>query len=181
MCEKPGAVASGFFVILNPEADFFWKSGSKFYGITPFIIQMKKSQSAIENFKTLNCAQSVLLSFAGEVDLDEKDALKIALGFGGGMGMGETCGAVTGAYMVLGMKAKVKERSIQEIKTETKAAARRFNDLFLEKYGALTCKKLLGVDISTPEGSEMANQKNLFETICPKFVASAADILESEF
>jgi C_GCAxxG_C_C family probable redox protein len=32
-------------------------------------------------------------------------ALKIASGFGGGMGrLAETCGAVTGAFMVLGLK-----------------------------------------------------------------------------
>lgn len=62
---------------------------------------MKKSQIAIENFKTLNCAQSVLLSYSADFNMDEMTALKIASGFGRGMAMGKTCGAVTGAYMVL--------------------------------------------------------------------------------
>jgi C_GCAxxG_C_C family probable redox protein len=142
---------------------------------------MKKSKIAIENFKSLNCAQSVIMSFAGETNLEERTALKIALGFGGGMGMGETCGAVTGAYMVLGLKVQSENKSIQEMKADTKAAVRKFNELFIRKHGALTCKKLLGVDISTPEGSELANQKNLFDTVCPHFVASAADLLETHF
>ncbi len=142
---------------------------------------MKKSQLAIENFKTLNCAQSVLLSYASELNLDEMTALKIAAGFGGGMAMAETCGAVTGAYMVLGLKAQSEGKTIQEIKTETKVAVKKFNELFIAKLGSLKCKKLLGVDISTAEGSAEANERNLFDTVCADLVASAAEILEREF
>ena len=142
---------------------------------------MKKSQLAIENFKTLNCAQSVLLSHAEELKLDRTTALRIALGFGGGMTMGETCGAVTGAYMVLGLKANFKEKTIQEIKVETKAAVRKFNDLFIARHGSLKCKKLLGVDISTSKGSAVANEKKLFDSVCKGLVGSAAEILENNF
>lgn len=142
---------------------------------------MKKSQLAIENFKTLNCAQSVLLSHAEDLKLDRTTALRIALGFGGGMAMAETCGAVTGAYMVLGLKANFKEKTVPEIKADTKAAVRRFNELFIAKHGSLKCKELLGVDISTPEGSVAANEKNLFNTVCTELVGSAAEILEKEF
>lgn len=142
---------------------------------------MKKSLLAIENFKTLNCAQSVLLSYASELKLDEMTALKISAGFGGGMAMAETCGAVTGAYMVLGMKAQSEGKTIQDIKTETKAAVKKFNELFIARHGSLKCKKLLGVDISTPEGSAEANEKNLFNTVCVELVGSAAEILEKEF
>ncbi len=142
---------------------------------------MKKSQLAIENFKNLNCAQSVLLTFAEDLKLDETTALRIALGFGGGMAMGETCGAVTGAYMVLGMKAQLTQKPLQEIKAETKAAVRKFNELFIAQNGSLVCKKLLGVDLSTPEGAALASEKNLFDTVCTKLVASAAEILEERF
>lgn len=142
---------------------------------------MKKSQIAIENFKTLNCAQSVLLSHAEELNLDRTTALRISLGFGGGMAMGETCGAATGAYMLLGLKADFEGKTIQEVKTETKAAVRRFNEFFIAKHGSLQCKKLLGVDISTPEGAAEASAKGLFDSICPVLVGSAAEILEKEF
>lgn len=142
---------------------------------------MKKSQIAIENFKTLNCAQSVLMSHAEELNLDRTTALRVALGFGGGMAMGETCGAVTGAYMVLGLKANYQEKTIQEIKADTKVAVRRFNELFIVKHGSLNCKKLLGVDISTPEGSAEANEKGLFDSVCAGLVASAAEILGKNF
>ena len=149
--------------------------------VVQYFLNMKKSQLAIENFKTLNCAQSVLLSFANELNLDEMTAQKISLGFGGGMVMAETCGAVTGAYMVLGLKAQTGTKTMQEMKVETKAAVRKFNELFVAKHGSLKCKKLLGVDISTPEGSAEANEKGLFDSVCVDLVASAAKILEKEF
>lgn len=142
---------------------------------------MRKSLFSVENFKTLNCAQSVLLSFADELNLDEITAKKISLGFGGGMAMAETCGAVTGAYMVLGLKARHDAKNMQEMKEETKLAVRKFNELFIAKHGSLKCKKLLGVDISTAEGSAKASAKNLYNTVCTKLVASAADILEENF
>jgi C_GCAxxG_C_C family probable redox protein len=51
------------------------------------------------------CAQSVLATYAGEFGLDEGLALRLATGFGSGMGrMCEVCGALTGAFMVVGMK-----------------------------------------------------------------------------
>ena len=142
---------------------------------------MRKSQMAIENFKTLNCAQSVLLSYASELNLEPQTALHIASGFGGGMTMGETCGAVTASYMVLGLKIHPEGKTIQEIKVESKAAVRKFNELFIAKHGSLSCKKLLGINISTPEGAAEASKKNLYNSICTVLVASAAEIIEAEF
>ncbi|HET6559893.1 MAG TPA: C-GCAxxG-C-C family protein [Prolixibacteraceae bacterium] len=142
---------------------------------------MKKSAIAIEYFKTLNCAQSVLLSYAQEINLEEPTALRMAGGFGGGMCLGETCGAVTGAYMVLGMKINPQGKPVQQIKADSKEAVRQFNSLFMAKHGSLQCKKLLGVDISTPEGATRATELNLYNTLCVELVASAAEILEENF
>lgn len=142
---------------------------------------MRKSQITIENFKTLNCAQSVLLSYVSELNLEPQTALRIASGFGSGMTMGETCGAVTGAYMVLGLKIQPEGKTLPEIKAESKASVRRFNELFIAKHGSLSCKKLLGVNISTPEGAAEAGEKNLYNSICTGLVVSATEIIECEF
>lgn len=50
-----------------------------------------------------NCAQGVAAPFAKTVGIDEAAALRMTAAFGSGMGMGATCGAVTGALMVLGL------------------------------------------------------------------------------
>ena len=63
-----------------------------------------KYKKAVEIFKKgFNCSQSVAGAWCEEMGLPFDTAVKIAAGFGGGMGrMREVCGAVTGAFMVLG-------------------------------------------------------------------------------
>lgn len=51
------------------------------------------------------CSQSVLMTYAYLFDLEPEKAARIAAPFGGGVARrGETCGAVNGAFMVLGLK-----------------------------------------------------------------------------
>lgn len=52
----------------------------------------------------IDCAQVVLRYFADDLGVDKELVTKIASPFTGGMYKGMTCGAVTGAYMVLGIK-----------------------------------------------------------------------------
>ena len=65
-----------------------------------------KSEQAVRKFrKGFNCSQAVLSVYAEEFGLCRETALKIACGYGGGMGrMALTCGAVTGAFMVIGLR-----------------------------------------------------------------------------
>ncbi|MGQ8338047.1 C-GCAxxG-C-C family protein [Sunxiuqinia sp. A32] len=141
---------------------------------------MKKSSAALAKFSEFNCSQSVFSTFASEMGLNEAASLKIASGFGGGMGCAETCGAVTGAYMVIGMKHGHAE-SDAEAKAYTKSQILRFNELFKAKNGSLVCKELLGVDISNPQESEFARENDLFNKVCNKLIESSCDILEEEF
>lgn len=67
-----------------------------------------------------NCAQSIFGTYASKYGLDQDTALKIATGFGGGMGhSGRTCGAVTGAYMVLGLKFGMGLKNKNDTKEQT--------------------------------------------------------------
>lgn len=127
-----------------------------------------------------NCAQTVFSLFAEDLKLDEKTALKIASGFGGGMACAETCGAVTGSYMVIGMKHG-HDVSDPEAKARTKQLIQDFNARFKDEHGTLICKELTGFDISTPEGSEAATAAEVFQSKCPKFLKTACDILENHF
>ena len=141
---------------------------------------MKKSEIAKEKFQCYNCCQSVLISFSEELGLPEGAALKLSSGFGGGMSLGETCGAVTGAYMVLGLK-NTPSLTIQETKTKIKTMVKEFNCKFIEKHGSLTCKELIGFNLSDPEEAEKASIEKVFDTICPHLVSSSVEILDTEF
>lgn len=126
-----------------------------------------------------NCCQSVIAVFAEKQGLKTETALKLASGFGGGMGKsGETCGAVTGAYMVLGLKYGGKKAEDTEAKKRTYALVREFSTKFRSVNGSLLCRDLLGCDIGTEEGRRRAREKNLFSTLCPKIVMDSVGILE---
>jgi C_GCAxxG_C_C family probable redox protein len=140
---------------------------------------MNRAETALSHFaEGFNCAQAVLSAYVDRFGLDDATAMKIASGFGGGMGrMGETCGAVTGAFMVLGLKfgGAVPDR---ETKERIHAKVQVFAEHFKARNSSLTCKNLLGCDISTPKGHEAAREKGLFTTVCPKAVRDAVEILE---
>jgi len=144
---------------------------------------MNKSSNAdkaVSIFKEgINCSQAVLSSFAEDFGVDKNTALKVAAGFGGGMGRtGHRCGAVTGAYMVIGLKYGATTGQDKAAKELTYQKIREFNEKFEALNKTVTCRKLLNCDISTPEGFEEAKQKGLLTTLCPKFVKDAVEILE---
>lgn len=138
-----------------------------------------KSNKVDALFSNFNCAQTVFSLFAPELGIDKNAALKISSGFGGGMTCAETCGAITGSYMVIGMKHGHSTSNPDE-KANTKLRIQKFNEKFIAKHGSLICKKLLGSDISTVEGLSFAHEKNMFKLKCPSFIKSACEILESD-
>jgi C_GCAxxG_C_C family probable redox protein len=125
-----------------------------------------------------SCSQSVLSAFASDLGLELDAALRVSAAFGGGMGRtGRTCGAVTGALMVLGLRYGA-TRPDSAAKERTYAMVREFVARFEARHGATACADLLGVNIGTPEGQAAAREANLFKAVCPELVASAATILE---
>ena len=126
-----------------------------------------------------NCSQSVLAAYAEQFGLTEEQALKVAGGFGGGMGrMAETCGAVTGAIMVIGLKfASTTPGDIQG-KENAYAVVREFVHRFKGRNVTVLCRELLDCDISTPEGMKRAQQEKLIKKCCPKLIQDAAEILD---
>ncbi|MHB9098035.1 MAG: C-GCAxxG-C-C family protein [Syntrophales bacterium] len=139
-----------------------------------------KIEAAVGSFRDgFNCSQAILSTYSGEFGLERKAALKAAAAFGAGMGrLGEVCGAVTGALVVIGLKHGHTEAKDKETKEKTYDRARDFAGRFRSRHGALCCRDLLGCDLTTAEGMAAARQKGLFTELCPRFVRSAAEILE---
>jgi C_GCAxxG_C_C family probable redox protein len=141
----------------------------------------ERSEKAVSCFENFNCAQSVIATCGPELGLDRESALRVAGGLGGGMGrLGEVCGAVTGAFLVIGLKHGKSSPEDDESETKEKAYALvyEFADRFRARNGAILCRELLGCDISTPDGRAQAKEKGLFSDLCPKLVGDAVEILE---
>jgi C_GCAxxG_C_C family probable redox protein len=125
------------------------------------------------------CSQSVLMTYASLFDLEPEKAARIAAPFGGGVARrGETCGAVNGAFMVLGLKYGHTSADDLDSKEKTYSGVEQFISQFQELNGSIRCNELLDCDISTPEGLQSAYDSQLFVTRCPKFVGDTMEILD---
>jgi len=142
---------------------------------------MTKPDKSVSTFLSgFNCAQAILSAWTSELDLDQKTALRLATGLGAGISrMGETCGAVSGAVLVIGLKHGRDRLEAGEAREKTYDLAQKFMSEFKLRNGSIRCKELLGFDISTPEGLRAINEKGLEQTVCAKLVSDAAEILES--
>jgi len=121
----------------------------------------------------------VLSSFGDQFGLDRALALRVAGAFGGGMArMGETCGAVTGALMVIGLKYGMTQAKDEAAREKTYKLVQEFATRFKARHHSMVCRELLGYDLSKPEERKAALEKGLFTTLCPQFVRDAVEIVE---
>jgi len=126
-----------------------------------------------------SCAQAVCAAYAPLFGMDREMALRAAGAFGGGMGRsGQTCGAVTGAIIIIGLKHGKTQAEDNATREKCYTLTAEFIRRFEARHGALTCPALLGCHIGTPEGRAYSQENHLSSTICVGLVRDAAEILE---
>jgi C_GCAxxG_C_C family probable redox protein len=124
-----------------------------------------------------SCAQSVFSAFAEEI-LGREAALRTASSFGAGMARrGDTCGAVTGALMVLGLLYGRTEAEDTDAKELNYLLANRFIDRFEASKGSRICRELLGFDPGSEEGRRRLREDPELGDRCTGYVREAAAIL----
>ena len=103
----------------------------------------ERVQKGISYFKQgYNCAQSVVLAFAEDYELEEAFAAHISGSFGGGIGrMRETCGTACGMFMLAGLEVKG-DYPDQELKKKNYEVVQRLAADFKAETGSLICKEL---------------------------------------
>lgn len=141
-------------------------------------MKMNQIKKAVQYYETgYMCSQAVFAAFAEQFGITEKQALQIGACFGGGMCKGEVCGACTGALMVLGIKYGQFDLLDTASRAKGGAMATKFLDEFEKRNGSYVCRNILGCDLRTEEGKNHARSNNLFRTLCPEMVRTAAEIL----
>ena len=96
----------------------------------------------------------------------------------GAPGGRDTCGAVSGAFMVLGLALAGPACQTAEGRQACCDAVVAFGGAFRRRHGTLDCRDLLGCAMGTPAGAAQARELGLFKTRCPEFVRDAAEIVE---
>ena len=140
-------------------------------------MKQSKVKEAVDCFNNgFNCAQAILSTYCGEFGLDKTSALKVACGLGAGMGrLQETCGAVSGAYLLIGLMHGKFIREDEPAKEKTYALVREFSKRFTERNKSTNCRDILGVDFIN---GDKALAKERVNALCPKMVQDAAEIIE---
>lgn len=106
---------------------------------------MDIGQRALEYHKSgFNCAQSVFAACCEYTGMDEKTALALSAGFGGGARSGELCGAISGAIMAEGIVFPFNDGGDIEAKDKISAIAKHCVNCAGEKYGYVRCADLKG-------------------------------------
>lgn len=132
-----------------------------------------------------NCSQAVVGAFIDDFAIDFDTAMKLSSSFGGGMGrMREVCGAVSGAFMIAGLKCGYCDPCDKAAKSAHYALIQKIAADFKQKNGSIICRELLeGVGCngkcqgSVPEDRTAAYYK---KRPCAELVYIAAKIVEDE-
>ncbi len=141
---------------------------------------MQNPEAGVQKFKEgYNCAQSVLFALSPYTGLSEDQSLKMATGFGAGMGRTQhVCGAVSGGILALNLlygrgssEGPEKQEALYAL---VQTLIRRFEEL----KSTISCKDLLdGCDLLTPQGKARFNAENMIEK-CHDYVAAVIRIVE---
>ncbi len=138
-----------------------------------------RKKTAIQTFRSgHNCAQSVLMAYAGELNTDQATVLRMASGFGAGMGrLQKTCGALTGAFMTAGLICTQRTEDMKKAKEETIRMIQAIHKGFEEIHGTTECEALIKCDLKTDDGQDYFSEQRLSENVCEKCILTAVDLL----
>jgi C_GCAxxG_C_C family probable redox protein len=138
------------------------------------------SEKAFECFSSgFNCSQAVFASYCEQNGIEKETAYKIGCGFGAGMAYcNETCGAVTGAIMLLGLKFGKYKIDDNESKENTYKKVKQYIDDFTQKHGSVKCIELLGYNISKKDELLKAREAGVFKSVCSTLVKDSVEIME---
>lgn len=140
-----------------------------------------RTKLAVDFFcKGYNCAQSVACAYSDLLGISQEDAYLISAGMGGGIGgMRLTCGALSGAAIIAGLKYGKYDPNDNEKKTEMYSIISEIGNAFTEKFESNCCFDLLtkaGVDFSVKPKER--TEKYYRERPCGEFVEYASLLLE---
>ncbi len=128
-----------------------------------------------------NCTQAVGGAFAEEIGMDFDTAVRLASGFGGGMGrLRQVCGTVSGMVFVASAKLGYTDPKAKVEKKELYQEIQRLAECFRKENGSIVCAELLA-GVKDADNSPVPSERTAEyykKRPCPELAACAARILE---
>ncbi|PKM63234.1 MAG: hypothetical protein CVU97_01380 [Firmicutes bacterium HGW-Firmicutes-21] len=139
------------------------------------------SEKAGKLFKEgYNCSQAVFTAFCDETGMEREIALKLSSSFGAGMGrLREVCGALTGIFMVAGIKFGYAGAEDEESKAKHYELVQEIAERFKRRNNSIICRELLGLGEgnSVPAPDKRTAQYYEYRP-CERLVREAAEIMD---
>ena len=111
------------------------------------------------------CSESVIKGVAKHMGIAWDRLPAIATGLGGGFGgMGNTCGALTGAVLALGLSHG--RNMPDQDPFVCGALVQKLVEGFKDRFRSIDCADILGVDIRTEEGRTHSMKQGLLNLPC---------------
>jgi len=126
----------------------------------------------------IDCSMMVLAEVADEIGITKEEAYRMASCFGAGMLTGGVCGAVTGAFIAIGIKHGNHELNDLAQKMIVTSKRDELVQRFRDMHGSVDCPAILGADLRIPEERDLARRNGYIDTKCPAFCRTAAQILK---
>ena len=140
---------------------------------------MDFKQKAMNYFyEGYNCCQAVVLAFHKELGMDKETALKLASSFGAGMGgLREVCGAVSGMFMVAGLKQGYTGAKDMDGKQAHYRLIQELADAFKQQHSSIICRELLGAQEAAQKNPQARTDAYYKKRPCGELVGCAAEIV----
>ena len=125
--------------------------------------------------KGYHCGPSVVHVMREAYGFDNEDILWTCIAFAGGIAGEQSapCGAVSASAVCLGLRHRCPPADTQRAKQERLYAREDAGHLvtsFIERFGTITCRDLLGLDFSKPEEYRIFQKSGIWEDRCHKYV-----------
>ena len=136
-----------------------------------------RKDKAIELFSNgYNCAQSIIGAYADRLGKNTYVLMDMASGFGGGMGkLQKTCGAVTGAFIVM---SSLNNHNLPGAREHLDQDIQEFARRFTSHFGELNCRDLIGYDLNAEEEKQEAEKTGVSESKCQRYIEFSLQTLE---
>jgi C_GCAxxG_C_C family probable redox protein len=107
----------------------------------------------LDDANTYGCAETTLVALSTAYGLPDAHDSGPAMALNGGIAYsGAMCGAITGAALAVGRLAATRIADHAQAKRVAREVTRDLMAAFEVEFGAMSCRALTGVDLSTPEG-----------------------------
>ncbi len=130
-----------------------------------------------------NCSQAVFCAHCEKFGIDFETGLKLSSSFGGGMGrLREVCGALSGLFMLAGLKNGYIAPDNDELKAEHYARIQELARVFECEFGSILCRDLLDLKDKKSSPTPTKRDENFYTTRpCVKFIEFADELFKNNF